>query len=230
MNKKYILFLIIIIILSLGSTALAQDNRIDGLRPDAPELAPRGEYGVGVRTLELVNPGQIDMVNFAPGSDDPIYDRPVTVEVWYPAVIPDGVEQIDSYQSTLGRPNLDPSRPLIPFQWAGTALRDAEPDGGGGPYPLLIVSHGFPGNRYLTSHLSENLASKGYVVASIDHIDSLYENAVIPIGFVSALLNRRFDILFTLDQIAQMSAADSGFLSGLADSDNTGLIGYSVGG
>jgi predicted dienelactone hydrolase len=51
-----------------------------------------------------------------------------------------------------------------------------QPDAAPGPYPLLIVSHGYPGNRFLLSHLAENLASKGYVVASIDHTDSTYSD------------------------------------------------------
>ena len=40
----------------------------------------------------------------------------------------------------------------------------------------MIISHGYPGNRYLMSHLGENLASKGFVVASIDHRDSTYDD------------------------------------------------------
>ena len=31
---------------------------------DAPELAGRGSHSVGVRTLEFVNPGQVDILNF----------------------------------------------------------------------------------------------------------------------------------------------------------------------
>ncbi len=41
-------------------------------------------------------------------------------------------------------------------------------------FPLVILSHGYPGNRYLLSHFGENLASKGYVVTSIDHTGSTY--------------------------------------------------------
>ena len=47
---------------------------------------------------------------------------------------------------------------------------------GGGPFPLVVISHGYPGNRYLMSHLGENLASKGYVTVSIDHAESTYAN------------------------------------------------------
>src|SRR5206468_12049755 len=49
----------------------------------------------------------------------------------------------------------------------GQAVRDASPLTST-PLPLVIISHGYPGNRYLMSHLGENLASKGFIVASID--------------------------------------------------------------
>jgi predicted dienelactone hydrolase len=58
----------------------------------------------------------------------------------------------------------------------GRAVRDAGRRVGTDPFPLLLLSHGYPGNRFLMSHLAENLASKGYVVASIDHTESTYEN------------------------------------------------------
>ena len=34
----------------------SHDNRIDLIRPDAPDLALLGPHPVGVKTLELVNP------------------------------------------------------------------------------------------------------------------------------------------------------------------------------
>jgi len=197
-------------------------------RPDAPELAYRGEYGVGVQTVEWVNPGQIDIVNYVEGEDVPTYDRPLTVEIWYPAIIPEGVEAYTEYESMLGRPAIDETRPAIPFNWPGRALRDAEPDLSGGPYPLVIVAHGYPGNRYLLTYLTENLASKGYVVLAADHTDSTYADGGV---FASTLLNRPLDMLFMVDKAAELGqpGADS-FLAGLVNADLTGLVGYSMGG
>lgn len=223
----------LILTLGMALPALAQGGTPPDFlpgdpRPDAPELAPRGDYGVGVRTVEWVNPGQIDLLNYVEGQDVPLYDRPLTVEIWYPAVIPDGADAITEYPSALGRPGIDESRPLIPFNWPGRALRDAEPDLSGGPYPLVIVAHGYPGNRYLMTYLTENLASKGYVVVAADHTDSTYADAGI---FASTLLNRPLDILFLIDQAAELSqtGADS-FLAGLVNADLTGVVGYSMGG
>ena len=81
-------------------------------------------------------------------------------------------------------------RPLIPFEFAGRALRDAKPDFEDS-YPLVIVSHGYPGSRVLLTYLTENLASKGYVVVAIDHTDSTHADAA---DFSSTLPNRILDI------------------------------------
>ena len=54
-------------------------------RADAPELAYRGSFDVGVRTLKVINPNQIDILSYSAENPDPRYDRPLTLEVWYPA-------------------------------------------------------------------------------------------------------------------------------------------------
>ncbi|NNE75500.1 MAG: dienelactone hydrolase, partial [Pricia sp.] len=105
---------------------------------------------------------------------------------------------------------------------------DAAPKTSEGSFPLVIVSHGYVGSRYLMTYLTENLASKGYVVVSIDHTDSTFKDAN---AFYSTLLNRAKDIKFVLDEMARLGNSDSGDeLSGLINSDNTGIVGYSMGG
>ena len=208
-------------LLALSSAVQAQDNRIDTIRSDAPELAPYGKLDVGVKTLKLVNPGQQDIVKFKAGEPMPTYDRPLTVEVWYPAKLAAG-------QAPAGQYKVLPRDGKTEVTLYGRAVRDAQPDASTGPYPLLIISHGYPGNRFLLSHLGENLASKGYVVASIDHTDSTYDNQT---AFGSTLLNRPLDQLFVLNEMARLGASDpSGTLKGMVNADNTGLIGYSMGG
>ncbi len=194
--------------------------------PDAPELAPRGPQGVGVRTLTLTDQGRLDVAH-AKGGQVPTYDRPLTLEIWYPARIPAGKKELVQYEQVMGSSN-DPKRPLIPFTFAGRALREAEPDPSGGPYPLVIFSHGYLGSRLLFTYLTENLASKGYVVVSIDHAESTFRDAG---PFPSTLLNRALDDLFVLNEMARLSAkGGKSFLSGLLNADNTALIGYSMGG
>lgn len=214
----------------MSGAALAQEETMfifGDARPDAPELAPRGGFTVGVRTLTVTNPDQIDILNTTDVEAPARYDRTLTLEVWYPAGLADGQQEFVEYAETLGRAD-SANEPLVPFTFTGRAARDAEPTSATGPYPLLIVSHGFPGSRFMMTYLTENLASKGYVVVSIDHTESTFSDTA---GFTSTLFNRSKDILFVLNQMAELGAQDSdSFLAGLVDANNTGLVGYSMGG
>jgi predicted dienelactone hydrolase len=196
-------------------------------RADAPELAYRGDYAVGVRAIKVVNRNEIDILNWSSENSDPVYDRKLKLEVWYPARLYNRDRQVTTYTDVLGSGEGNPDRPLLPFEFAGRAARDAMPDLDGGPYPLVIVSHGYPGSRVLMTYLTENLASKGYVVVAIDHRDSTHADAT---AFYSTLLNRTLDINFVLSKMASKSGRGRSFLSGMVDADRTAVIGYSMGG
>lgn len=202
------------------SIAAAQSNRIDIVRHDAPELAQFGEYAIGVRTLELIDPHRPDILRSTEIGQTVYYDRSLIVEFWYPAMLTDGQQPGEAYSSTT-------RNPAITASLHGRAVRDAMAARGAGAMPLLIISHGYPGNRYLMSHMGENLASKGYVVASIDHRDSTYEDQQ---SFWSTLYNRPLDQLFVLQQVSEMAAEPDHFLHGIVDATRTGIIGYSMGG
>ena len=194
--------------------------------PNAPELSARGTYKVGVRTLDFIHKDQVDVLKSNDGVD-PLYDRKLRVEVWYPARIAEGAKESVIYDQVMGLSN-NPKRILIPFTFTGRALRDAAPMLGDGAFPLVIVSHGYPGSRLIFTYLTENLASKGYVVVSIDHTESTFRDLS---AFPSTLLNRSKDQLFILNQMAELGKPTSkNFLAGLVDADHTALIGYSMGG
>lgn len=224
---KPIVFIFLICCISIHSISQSADSFIYGdALPDAPALSARGEYPVGVRTQEWVNNNQVNILKAKDGIA-PMYNRPLKVEIWYPAIVPAGKKELTSYTDVLGSAT-DSSRPLKNFSFSGRSLRDAAPLLSNGAFPLVIVSHGFPGSRVLLTYLTENLASKGYVVVAIDHTESTHADAA---GFASTLLNRATDILFVLNQVASLSKPGSNnFLTGLADPNNTGLIGYSMGG
>lgn len=107
--------------------------------PDKPAFAARGPYVVGVREFVIEDA-----------------ERPLSVTVWYPALNPSSAPETTVYLPDL-------------FPIAGQAIADAPPDVGGGPYPLVIFSHGFGGFRYQSTYLTEHLASYGFVVMSADH-------------------------------------------------------------
>ncbi|WP_299656551.1 alpha/beta fold hydrolase [uncultured Tateyamaria sp.] len=194
------------------TAAGAWANPIDQIRPDAPELAAYGPLPIGVQTLQVTIPDSIDVLNVS-GSDLPRYDRPLTLEVWYPAA--EGTRPGGTYTALLRDGATE-------VTLTGQAARDAAP-AAGGRYPLIVISHGYPGNRYLMSHLGENLASKGYITVSIDHTDSTYSDQA---AFGSTLYNRPLDQAFVVDHMAGLEGA----LGDIVDADNTAVVGYSMGG
>lgn len=197
---------------SLALPAVAE-NRIDVIRPDAPELAAYGDYKVGVQTMTFTNPDQVDVVNVQTEGDIPRYARPLTVEIWYPAAA-------DTTPGGTYTTFLRDGVTEVALQ--GRAARDAPPLVGE-TFPLVVISHGYPGNRMLMGHLGENLASKGYVVASIDHKDSTYDDME---AFGSTLYNRPWDQKFVVDSMAGLD----GDLGAMTDADNAAIVGYSMGG
>ncbi len=218
--------LIAVVTVSALIAPLHAQEYFGDLRPDAPELAARGSLQVGVRTLVAEHADQLDVLHYSDTNQNPRYTRKLKLEVWYPATLAAGQKEHTVYTDVLGAGPNDPARPNTPFQFIGRAARDAAPIAG--RYPLVIVSHGYPGSRLQMSYLTENLASKGYVVVAIDHPESTRADKA---GFASTLLNRRLDDLFVLDSVAAWAKPGSGnFLAGVADADNTALIGYSMGG
>lgn len=224
-NRAFVptILLAALLLVTIVKLQVAQaENRIDQQRPDAPSLAAYGPYETGTRPIELMNRNQLDVLalDIAAGVPEtlPTYHRRLTVQMWYPsypgatgsktlrAFIRDGTTEVDLHgQSTL---------------WAAPVINEA-------PFPLVIMSHGYTGNRFLLSHLAENLASKGYVVASIDHTDSTYRTQA---AFGSTLRNRPLDQVFVLEEMARLTNDPGSFLHGLVDTDNAAIVGYSMGG
>ena len=214
--------LLLILLASNCLFVMAQPNRIDTVGPGAPELAQFGAYDIGVRTLQFTSPDSVDLINTVAGEETVLYDRSLTVEIWYPALLAGNQSAGGQYFTTTRNPEI--SAILL-----GLAVRDAGPLVDEDSFPLVILSHGHPGNRYIMIHLAESLASKGYVVASIDHKDSTYEDEDQQ-SFNSTLYNRPLDQRFVLNAIDELSNDSASFLNGLVDTGSTGVVGYSMGG
>ena len=182
-----------------------------------PEFSSKGSYTVGVKTLDIVNPSQLDP------NTQTLKDRKLTIEVWYPT---------SDNQSASKAVYKNETRTGIPFTIQADAYRDVNAliANAESKYPVIVLSHGYTGYRTIMYYLGEHLASHGYIVASIDHTDST--NADVDMknspfsGFVSTLLNRSRDQQFTLDYFTKTN----NFLSDVVDTDNAGLVGYSMGG
>lgn len=192
--------------------------------PGAPVLAPRGNTVTGVRTITLTDPHQADVLAGKREGRFPRYDRPLTVEIWYPA-LPGADATRAIYTDYMGRADLNN---LVPFSIEGRAFRDAEPDPAAGPCPVVVISHGYPGSRILLVNLAENLSSKGYVVLSIGHTDNTYPDFPAQGSIESAVIHRSLDQRFVISQLKKLNS--EGFLRGLLLPDAVGLIGFSMGG
>ncbi len=221
--------LVVVMAVVCSAAIHAQNNRIDTVSPSAPELAAHGPLAVGVRTTRVTDTNRPDILNTKEGAPTPRYDRTLTLEVWYPAMLAPGQKPGGEYKVI----TRDPATIATLY---GRAVRDASPRlrqgfgeaGSGrletgvaapGGYPLVIISHGYPGNRFLMSHRGENLASRGFVVVSIDHKDSTYDDQQ---AFGSTLYNRPFDQLFVLNAIERLNRlGSSSFLTAMVDTSRT---------
>lgn len=191
---------------------------------DGPALSAAGAYSVGVRTEMLVNPDQPDLLtsDLARGKIAR-HSRELPVTVWYPAAKPAaGAAKVRYLQ-----PGATPAAPPV-FYRAGGAYPNAKPVRGQ-HFPLVVLSHGYRNWATSFADLAENLASKGYVVASIEHRDLDPKTLKAPqLSFGSVLITRVADQRFVIAELTRRSG--QGALRDVYDPGNIALIGYSMGG
>lgn len=183
---------------------------------DAPELAGLGPYAVGFRTMVVINKGQPDVENVDTTDGVSLVDRKLEVDIWYPASIAKGTKTVTYRGSLWG----EPPRPPISFKQTGLAVENAKPIGRG--RPLVVVSHGYSNNPAVMTWLTENLASKGYVVAAIHHRDP-NPYVVSPVTRAAPNFNRPVDIAFATAELRKALGAQ-------IDPSRIALVGYSQGG
>ncbi|CAM3774723.1 lipase [Kibdelosporangium persicum] len=190
--------------------------------------APTGHHQVGTTEIHLVDGDRQD-----PWKPD--RKRELMISVWYPAKdtrhhpraqwLPDGLfASVDAFAAEAGIPkgSVDWTGPKT----SGHVDAPAKP----GKRPVVLYSPGFGGPRAVGTALVQELASRGYVVVTIDHT---FETTVeFPGGRVEhpveipaeqmakALRARGDDTRFVLDELA-----DRGW-----HLDDVGMFGHSYGG
>jgi predicted dienelactone hydrolase len=187
---------------------------------DAPALALPGTHAVGFKTLRLVQPAQIDVLAYDPATGSaPRRNRRLTVDVWYPArPIPPGTATVVYRASLPSEPPAAPAHFTVP----GIAVRGAPAETAGAGFPLVIVSHGYSNDPAAMTWITENLASKGYVVAAIHHDDPPITDRA---KFPGPILRRPLDIAFVAGVLKASLAALH-----WVDPSRVALLGYSQGG
>ena len=180
---------------------------------DAPSLAALGPNRVGTATISL------------PAASAQAPDRTLRVVIWYPSRPAPGA------RTTSYRHSLRPAPPLRPLDVEIEAIAVAEAPPISGTFPLVIVSHGYRGWPESMSYLTENLASKGYIVAGIDHGDLPYGDAAgFQRSFATTAATRARDQQLVLTRLTGRNAPLPMNLGGRIDTNRLALIGYSMGG
>ena len=212
--------------ISIQNTANAY--AVPGL--DAPELAHLGEYTVGITTLTFTDPDRpsLEAAMAGQGITAP---RDVPVMIWYPAKAPSDPVSSMVYTGRLPfRPGFVPENAPQGYHHTGIAIENATVREGE-KYPLIVISHGYGNWSSHFSYLGENLASKGFVVASIEHRDQTYNNfQEFQLSFGSVLLNRARDQRLVIDKLVALADTGDTALSTIIDSSSIGVAGYSMGG
>ncbi len=116
----------------------------------------------------------------------------------------------------------------------------ADSDVANGSHPLILFSHGFLGAGDQTIFLMEAFARKGYVVATLNHADSLFQKRTKPIEppkFADAkswtdqkFRDRQEDMTALLDHLLELSGKKGSFLHERVDANMIGACGHSLGG
>lgn len=211
-----------------------------------------GPYAVGTVTYHWQDASREETFTAEPRDR-----RELMVQLWYPAEPNDGTDresapylpQRRAFAKDVERQYGMPAFLLKYIDLVGTRSTEQAPAAKALPkYPVIVFSHGFPGTRFSNTFQVEELASHGYVVASIDHAYSAIAT-VFPDGRTASFSDQGpsatdldgsdrlisevwvKDARFVLDELTKLNEADSDeLLSGKLDLSRVGMMGHSFGG
>ena len=206
--------------LAPAASPAPQPVPVSATLPDGPDLSVPGGFPVGVLRLDLVHADQPDPSLPRVNGHVPSHDRTLPLTVWFPAAPRTGTSLAHYHDHQPGA--------FAAGGRAGAARLAAQPARGQG-FPLVIFSHGYRNWATGFADLAEGLASRGYVVAAIDHGDvepATPEARANSLAAVIAL--RSADQRFVMAELARR--VGEGPLAGVYDPQRVALIGYSMGG
>ena len=127
-----------------------------------------------------------------------------------------------------------PARTLVTRVWypadgpGGQAPVADAPLAAGGPFPLVLNSHGFSELNVGCAYIAEALARRGFVVAAPNFPST---NLTAPGGpWLPDVVNQPGDVRFVLDELIRLSDTAGSWLAGGVDERRIGAQGLSLGG
>jgi dienelactone hydrolase len=99
----------------------------------------------------------------------------------------------------------------------------------GGPFPLLMYSHGYSSTRNEAAPVANHAASHGYVVVAPDFpLTNMLANDAAP--DIEDTSNQPGDVSFLIDRVLALSKETTHALAGAVDETRIGALGVSLGG
>ena len=203
---------------------------------------PTGPNKVGTRMLDLVDATRSDpyLLNGA--------KRELLVRFWYPAALTQGCQTAAQYTSTGVLNYLAQLQRVTPPQIKTNSCQDASITAG--THPIVVFTHGYTGTFTDYTFLFEDLASRGYVVASVNHTfeatavqfpDGRLAKSVLGSHFGDrlqmdeqstsfAVAVRLNDLRFVVDELQRLNANTTSPFAGKLDLSRVAVVGHSLGG
>ena len=242
----------VVVVLALLTTLLVACGSSGDDSSSATSAQAATDVATSTTEAELTAPPSSTATSVAAPNQAVVYSEPgpfpvgvveltgaaVPTTVFYPALDggevgkPKATYDLSQWLPPAEAAKVTQAQPFTMDAYVGVA--PADPDGG--PYPLVVFSHGLAGYRLQSTFLTTHLASWGFVVAAVEHPSRDLTAAFGDLGSLTNGLGAAespdvAEVIGVIDEVEAAATADAGPLAGLAvDTSRVGAVGHSAGG